>query len=382
MSTGNDTALPTPQDQPTPTAPTNEPAAAADAQAAAVTSVDPDEADLNAAKAEAQAEKASDGATEGQAAEGQQSSDQQPAAGAQQQDQQPGQKAQVQMIPKPRFDELAQDRDRARQEAAYWQGVAKAREQQVAAPAQAGQQQQPPQQAAQTPEQKLTAIQTEVEALAQRFDNGEITMAEFTKAQRALNDREFALREEQLAAKLKPAQAQPQSDELYLNTLTAQLEDQHPWVSVMDQVGTDAEWEFLKTRAIENLVQRGIDPTAGANGRYELRKEISVLCDDLGPALVGKRAQDKGLTLPGAQAPTQNRQQQQQQQPPLSPQARARQNKLNMAAGAPPDIAGMHGHNGATPGAPPSDVAIEAMSEEEYDKLPASTRQRLLGITA
>lgn len=387
MSVGNDTALPPVLDQTTPPAAADNAAPPAAETTSGLTFVypqpiDPDDVDLAAAKTEVQAEKASDDAAPGvDATNGQDGQQQPPAAAA------PGQTAQtapgktpnveVQMIPKPRLDEALAARSEAERAAAYWQGVAKARE--PAAAAQPGQQQQ--QQAQPTPQEKLVAITAEQDALALRFDAGEISMADFKKAERQLNAAEQSIREEALAARLRPAQ-QPASngDDLRLNELTADLEKQHPWVQVFDQVGTDRDWDYLKATAIDNLVAKGIDPTKGNYGRLELRREMSALADELGPSLIGKRAQAQGIILPSAQAPAPGQQQQQQQQ--RSPNAAARASKLELASGAPPDISSMTGHQSSNPGAPPTDIAIEGMSEADYDKLPAGVRNKLLGISA
>jgi hypothetical protein len=280
------------------------------------------------------------------------------------------------MVPKARLDEALNTRDRASQEAAYWRGVAEARATPAPAPGQAPAQATP---AVETPEQKLAAIQAETDALAVKFDNGEITMADFKKAERDLQGREYAIREEQLLAKARPETSDtpaPTGDQLYLESLTANLETSHPWVKVMDAVGTEADWRFLEGRARESLAERGVN-MKGASATYELRKEMAELADTLGPALVGAKAQAQGITLPGQQPSTT----QPAVPPAKSPQALALERKLALAAGAPPNIGAMTGATGDHPGAV-SDAQIEAMSEDDIANLPDATRKRLLGITS
>lgn len=277
-------------------------------------------------------------------------------------------------IPKARFDEMVDKANKAAQEAAYYKGVAEARAQQPAQP------QQPQRQQA-TPEQQLAEIARRQDVLAIQYDDGKISMAEFKKHERTLANYEHNIREALLVAKVRPAPQpapapQQGNDELYLETLTADLEKAHPWVQVLEQVGKPSDWEYLKRTAIENLTEQGVDSTAGALGRYNLRKEMARLADELGPALIGPRAQARGIALPGQQ-PAVTAQQPQQRQ--LSPQAQARQAKLQQAANAPPNLASLAGTTGQQ-GFTPSQV--EALTEDEFDKLPKATISKILGLSA
>lgn len=358
MSTGQETFQPSPTDQTTQQTDPNLTASAAQGEGAPQV-VDVDDADLNAALAEAQAEET--GATS-------QTNGEAPAPAAQQQPATREQPAQTPMIPKQRFDEALGRAEKAERDAAYLRGQLDART--APAPAAAAQQILPP-----TPDQQLAAIGTATEDLAKRFDDGEITMAEFKREERVLQQRENTIRD---ATRVQPAAAAPAEGELYLETLTAQLEQQHPWVMVFDQVASQSDWDFLKNRARDNLIERGVDVSKkSAVATFELRKEVSRLADELGPSLVGERAKAKGIQLPGTQAS------QQQQQPPkttLSPAAQARQAALAKAAGAPPDVTAMNGYTGAEGGLP-TDANLEAMNEEDIAKLPTAVRNKLLGIS-
>jgi hypothetical protein len=303
-------------------------------------------------------------------------------AQGQQQQAKPGEPQQQQpeqvTIPKARFDEVNTAKSRAETEAAYWRGVAEGRQAPPApgASGQQGQQQEP------TTEQKLGEVDAKVDALAKRFDDGEITMAEFKREERKLQGERAAIED---AAKPKPAEtpANGQGDPLYLETLTAQLEKDHPWLGVYEQVGTDAHWGFLRQQAVDNLLARRIDPTrTDTVTRYELRKEIATLATEYGPGMLTKAATAKGITLPGQQAPANGQQQQQQPTTPaLSRDAKDRLKKLELAKTTPPNI----NHIGTTQTAPaggPTDEDAAAFSEDDYDKLPAAVRSKLLGITA
>lgn len=385
MSTGNDTVLPikpadNQQQQQIDTT------AAAPAEAVFVVPpavVDVDDIELNEAKAAVLAEEAG-GKAEGQggAAPGEPTGQQQQAAPKDQQQPAAGAQpaAEPTMIPYARFVEVNSAKSEAERVAAYWRGIAEAR----GTPAPAAQPAQTQQTQTVEPPDPLKALRDEKKALAKRYDGGELSMEDYEAQRDALDDKATSIREEQLLARVPKAAAPAQgaSDALYLETLTAQLEIQHPWVVVFDQVATNSEWELLRTRAIDNCAARGVDPTKGDLGRYELRKEIAKLADELGHALIGKRATEKGIALPGAQASQGQQQQQQQQQPPRVPQAQARLDAMVKAAGAPPDISNLAGNGAGDPGGVPSDAHLERMSDEEINALPVSVRNRLKGIEA
>jgi hypothetical protein len=390
MTTNSDGVTPNPGEQPI-TDPAADPAAAP--LVPPQPTPEPEEVDIDTqavidAQAAAEAEEAAGGGADGAIVDpGQQPQPQAPAAPPQDQPQRTGQQRQPQSgepvtIPKPRFDEALSQRDNALQEAAYWRGVAEAGRQ-PAGTGQPGAQQQPqPQQP--TADQRLAEIQSHQDALAAKFDNGEITFADLTRQTRDLTNKEQAIREEILIAKVKPAAGQQQQpaaqDELYLRDKTDEIKTQHPWVDVYEQVGTVLDWKYVRDRAAENLKERGVDAYT-PSGKLELRKEVAVLMDELGPAMIAKKAKAANVAIPGQQPG------QQQQQPPaggarqpapLSPIALARQAKLATEANQPPNLSRMAGT--PTDATTPTDAAIETMSEDAYDALPDATRNKLLGL--
>ena len=271
------------------------------------------------------------------------------------------------MIPKVRFDEAV---SKAQQEAAYWRGKAEALTQ--VAPAQGQPTQQAPAQA--THEQQLAEIHKAQDDLAAKFDAGEITRAEEARQLRALANQEQAIREAQLAARYQPAPQQSGGD-LYLQERTAEIEQDHPWVNVLEKVGTQKDWDYLRDLAVDDCIARGIDPRAGDLGKLELRKAVATLADKYGPALWGDKAKAKGIPLPGTQP---------QQQPApggLSPTAKARAAKLELAGSAPVDIQSMTGQSGTSSGVP-SASQIEAMSDDQIAALPKAVQDKILGITS
>jgi hypothetical protein len=380
MTIGNETTLPAPngsdenleQNQQQTAAP------AADATVAPEF-VDPDDVELAEARAAVKAEEA------GGAGGGEGGADGAPAA--QQQD--PAKAAAAQAdpagdvkIPKARLDEEIGKRSKAEQDAAYWRGVAEARAQ-AAAPAQAAQQQQQPLQ--KTPAEQIADLRVEKAAIAKKFDDGEISYADATAAQDAIDDKVFAIRELSFKSSIPQPQAQAQSgdDGLVLEERTVALEQAHPWVTVFDQLasktGDESDWDWLAAKAKSGLAAEGVELKNDTRSKLMLRTRISELADQYGPALIGERAKTAGIAIPGQKTP-QGQQQQQQPGPGLSATAKARQEALAKAANAPPDLNSMTGSSAEDLGAP-SDARIEAMSEDEIAALPKATRQRLMGLT-
>lgn len=369
MSQGNENAQPTtPVDQP---AQVTAPAETPPAPEPELT--DPDLIELREAEAAAKVEEAAAQATGTEQASGTPAPAPVSATPTGQQQPPAAPAARVPVVPKPRFDQVLKERDEAREQAAYHRGIAEAR-----APAgqPASAQQQP---TAQSPEQRLAGIATEVDALAKKFDDGEITMADFKKQERALTTREQAIREEALLAKVPQSKASGGDNALYLEDLTTKIIDQHPWVGVFDQVGSKSDWAYLEATARERLAERGTELAPGALGSATLRREMAAVADELGPVLLTARAQAQGLSLPGQTAPQPAPQPQPPAKAPLSSTAQNRLDKLVQQGSAPPNLSAMSGANGP---AGITDAAIEAMTEDQFLALPAATQARILSRTS
>lgn len=273
------------------------------------------------------------------------------------------------MIPKDRLDEVLRRNSELERTQAYLQGQLEA----VRGLAQQGgsqqQGQQPQQQRPPTLEEALAQVHSQQDALAAKFDDGEISYAELQKQQRALANQEQSLREQQLMARMQsqqPQNAQPQGDSLYLDTLTKQLEEQHPYLHVM----SDVDFQIVTRKAHEELAAEGFRFDNTDNARYQLRARVAQLSDRLGPALTGKT-----LPLPGQQQP--------QTPPGPSSAAQARAAKLNLQGQMPPDLSSIPNQGGGSgnPGEL-SDAEIENMTDEEIlVAMPAAARRKALGIT-
>ncbi|MCC6775637.1 MAG: hypothetical protein IT537_03215 [Hyphomicrobiales bacterium] len=411
MEGTTDPALPVPPVDPA-AAPAPQPGAAEAPQPAPAPpeSDDVDDIELREAKAAAKAEEAAAQPPQPAAVEGQtappaaaapapaaapvaaaEPAPAEPAAHEPQQPAAPAARPPMPMVPKARFDEVNSRataaeaaRQKAEQDAAYWRGRAEAQQGAASAPGQP-----PAQPAPQTPEQRVAAIRESKLALAKRFDDGEMTMADYERQRDGLDDQLHAIREESMMGKVAPQQSQAPaggSDALYLETLTAQLEDKHPWVKVFDQVGTDRDWAFLDGEARANLTERGVALDRGTLSSYHLREEMARLADEYGPGLLTKRAAEKGVTLPASPAapappappPTTPPAAPPSGQRTLSTIAAQRAEKLGLAAQAPPRLDALHGVTGETGGI--SESQLDAMSDDDIGNLPDAVRRKHRGI--
>lgn len=197
----------------------------------------------------------------------------------------------------------------------------------------------------------LQAVRSEMIALAEKFDKGEISAKDMEAQRQALADREWEIR----STSLQQTQAAPATD-LHLETATAQLEKDYPVLNIL----TAEDLAPLATLAKRQAEISGKPIQPGAMGTLELRTRIAQLATQMygGPST--------------ASTP----------QPALSEEAQARERKMAFAAGMPPDVTKM--------GSPASDTLtnesdalarMEGMTEEQQwallKTLPVSARTTL-----
>lgn len=328
--------------------------------------VDADAAELASAMEAVKAEEAG-GQPAGEVQQEQQPSEGQPPAEAPPQAQQ---QAPI-MVPKQRLDHEAQRRHRAEQEALYLRGQVEALQAIRQQPQDQGQQQgQPPTQqpqAQQDPaEAEVNAMQAEIDAAATRFDNGEITLKEFKAIEVPHMRRIAALEAERAAAAVAPAPQQSLADQEISRVYLARLSDAHPYVDALNEqhVVRLAERAQLD-RQLEGKPPFGNDPRSV----MELQAAVAKLSDEWGPKW--------GLPK---RAPAQQQQQQQRPNPAspagLSPQASARLQKMDLAAGHPPDTSALG--TGVQDDAM-SEATILNLDDEAIAALPATVRARYIG---
>ena len=197
----------------------------------------------------------------------------------------------------------------------------------------------------------LQSVRSEMIALAEKFDQGEISAKDMEEQRQALADREWEIR----STSLQQTQAAPATD-LHLETATAQLEKDYPVLNIL----TAEDLAPLATLAKRQAEISGKPIQPGAMGTLELRTRIAQLATQMygGPST--------------ASTP----------QPALSEDAQARERKMAFAAGMPPDVTKM--------GSPASDTLtnesdalarMEGMTEEQQwallKTLPVSARTTL-----
>lgn len=261
-----------------------------------------------------------------------------------------------QMIPIERFNEVLSKLDEVRLSNANLQGQVAALSRQPAGPANGtGQTREP------TPEERLEQIDADLAALNSKFFRGEIDDAEFQRQQTALRREERTLILKGVAAAAAPARPASDGrseDDLYLDQLTARLEDQHQYSK---HITRKEDWDYIESRARTDLAEEGITLGNDRRSTLFLRTRMAELATQLGPVLVGP--------LTGANSPSN------QQRPNGKTPAQARADKLALRDDHPVDIrsAGSGGNNGD---AVTKDQAA-LMSDDEILALPKATRQRL-----
>lgn len=284
------------------------------------------------------------------------------------------------MIPKQRFDQVNNEKAELSQQNAYLQGQIEAYKAGIGQP-QPGQPGAKP--AEPTAQDRLIDIHMKQDELSAKFDEGEITFAELTKQNRALSDQESAIREEILVAKVRPTESQPaaaQSDgDLYLDQKTIELEESYPLINVIATDTFKPQFDALVTMARTELEAETGGPLPNSDrGKYALRQRVAEMCQDHGPVYL-KRAgwTDEQIAQASGKPVAQPQPSSDPSQPQLSPESKARQAKLELAGEMPPNVASMNGNAG---GSEMTDTQIANLDDEEISALPASTRNKLLGI--
>lgn len=276
------------------------------------------------------------------------------------------------MIPKARLDDEIGKRTNAETAAAYWRGIAEGRATVAstapAAPA-------APAVAQKSPREQVAEIDAQVIALADKFDKGEIGMADYKKDELRLNGQ----RQDILDAAKKPAPTpaiDPVNSDLYLKQLTAKIENEHPYAWLIE---ADTQWNFIEAEARTSLLNEGVPLTNDAGSALALRTRMAELADRYGPTFTGiapadapARASAKsGRQLVKPSAPATPRS-------PNMPTPEQRASKLELATRHAPDInaAGSGGGGAATY----TDDQIAGMTDDQVDALPDAVKRRLVPL--
>lgn len=254
------------------------------------------------------------------------------------------------MIPKARLDEvlrqggeLQQRLDQLAQHNAYLAGQLEAFGR-TRAPEQQQQQETDP----------VQALETQLDALADRYDQGEITLREFRSAERRLLAEQDQARAELARPDPETFAVQLSRDPVVSDHLT-RLQRDNPW---FDRVPQDDVQDFLVPRAREALERQGIAITPDARSTMILREAVVDLAKRVGMDL-----KYGGQQQQPAQAPALGG---------VSPQERAA--KLDLQQRLPPNPSRV----GSSQQIDPMDPATLAeMSDSDLAALPASVLDRL-----
>lgn len=261
------------------------------------------------------------------------------------------------MIPKSRFDELLSDREKARQEAAdlrerlaYLEGQNSARQQETQAP---------PADPEPTPEERINALNDELDGYAAQVDSADIGMADYRKHERRIEAEVAKIRQEATTSKAPESPAPGSDDAKQLIEMRKQehvrtLREQHPYA---DKFAADQGWrEYLTDIARANLKRMGqpIKPEGGPLEDMRLQKAFAELTDHYGPQ-----------TFPDVSPANPKTEQRQETTPaPLSAEAKARKDKIDLKNAMPPDTATL-GRSPDNQGL--SEDELAAMSSEQLE---------------
>lgn len=202
-------------------------------------------------------------------------------------------------------------------------------------------------QAEQTIEEALTAIESEREALAAKVDAGTMTMVAYTKEVNALarRERELMLVEaEAMAQAAAVANAQPAND-LGLEESTTHLLTEYPVLAKL----TKAQLDPLNALAYEQAALEGKPIGEGPIETKRLRQRIADLAEQFYDAAAHAARKAKTAAAPAAGQPAASN-------VTALPTAAQREAKLALAAGMPPEI----GKTGA--GAPAGELTDEQIA--------------------
>lgn len=280
-------------------------------------------------------------------------------------------------VPLARFNEMAQRAKRAEEAAAYHAGaLAALKEQQVQAPANTA-----PTAPVKPPEYvEAEAIQAEWEAAAAEYDNGAISAVEFAQKQMPLMGRMLRLHVttgmaqavQQIEARLASHQAQPGLvDQQVMREQMVALGASHPWSTVMNE--REAAALVQMARAEDAALGRSTY-APGPAGTMALRKRVAELASLHMPEWHAGEQPPAAASAPPATQP---------QPSAAAPANGARptpadyERAMQRQAAHPPTTPSSHGQ--AT--GPITLDRIDTMSDAELERMPAAERQRLLGVS-
>jgi hypothetical protein len=275
--------------------------------------------------------------------------------------------------------QAAAELKQASDEANYWKGVAHARQamgQGGNAPADgkaAGHAAPSP---SQTVPELIAGQQARLLTAAKSFDEGELTMEAWTAIQIEVGNEIDRLRG--MASQASPTASTSQvgvADQLVMQRHMTELGAAHPWVAVLpkDELQVLARMAFAQQEALGTPIEQS------SAGTMRLRELVASMSDFFGPTWhpdwIGKMPAGAAATPPQAVQTPQGIVPVNPQTPPQQPRAQGN-GKIDLALRHPPNPTGI-GH-AAPPSGDLTEDQIAKMSQEEWDALPASVRARAL----
>ena len=195
-----------------------------------------------------------------------------------------------------------------------------------------------------------------IDSLYEKYDSGEIGMAELKKQERALLRERDAI----VAERSKPSPevvAQQIATDPYLTEKTAEIERQNPW---LNNVPAPVIQHSLLPFAYQILADQGVKVGADVRSTLMLRAAVVQAGKILG--LDQRGGQQQGTSLPVDQRPQ-------------APTADQRRQKVELARNHPPSM--QTAGTGAASGQTYSPEDIDKMSDVDLASLPASILEQL-----
>jgi hypothetical protein len=279
------------------------------------------------------------------------------------------------MIPKARLDEVLRQRDEANAALNYLKGVIDTQKSMITGQAGTSTAEADGNQntdvnagkdAVSDIETQIAAKEAEIIALAQKYEDGDISLVDMEKQRIDIERGIRSLGDQRVNALIEKGKTEAAS--AATGTITAArietealtIQQQHPYVDAIDQLPPairDGIWNQITIEASNKLAAQGINPNDGTpESKMALIREKAALTDIYGPQYTGKQLQKPGNQNPNNQNGKQ----------PLSDKAQERLNKANVSNQQPPSLTGA-GTPGSVSELTPD--AIEKMSEDQIADL-------------
>lgn len=290
----------------------------------------------------------------------------------------PKDKGPTPMIPKPRFDEVLSENALLRDQVGYLRGLADARKAEPAtdkpatAPAAEGQPATKPAEGVGVDaiEVAIAAAEEKKLALAERYDNGEISSKQWKEQEIAIDKEIRQFSNQRMDKMQETARAEAQNAvqinnfETVKNNVGLQLQAKHPGVAVIDALPPnmrDGVWKDITDQAATNLAARGIDvKNASPQTKLLMIQEKARLTDNLEAFGLKGQAPAAGSGQPAQRKPSET--------------AINRQAKIELANSQPPSITDM---GAGADNAEITDADIENMTEDQMADLIQKAPQRI-----